>query len=548
MDNLKNRKFKNQEEEDDFYSYRNQPGMSDDDAWGIINEDRGVDDGFWDILTQRSPMLAKTGVKTPSITPPVLSDQSASPEDTEHAFNLGGWLKETGSTVLGGVENGLSGMGDWMQKNPELIAGMAGALGRYAWDPDVGRDQFGTYSTKRAIWDSMNTGVNTHSSFEKQTLADKQKKRGALEYKDGGFYNIKKTDGPDGPGYSINPLMRTKQQEPGFYEKKIFEEGLVRGRPSKENQVQTGKIEYQSSGDGKEQGFMFNQHGKNQWSEWGKPRNRKGEGGSSGPLSSAGKIYSDMQKAREAGDADKVAFLQKKMWDKVNSNKDVFGAEKDLRKEFVAGSKDFVAIRDAYTRIMAVGQDPSGFGDLALIFNYMKMLDPGSVVRESEFATAQNTGSIGQRFIAMFNRAKLGMRLSAPQRKELMQSTMGLWGTKKQAHDVLINENLRLANSAKERLFPNLDAESTVIRYEEPSPEEVNKTAKYYKQSLSGSNVSVGRDQYEKHGYVKALHKIKGRAEEHPGAIEKVTEGTYEGIYVSELNPGDNTYYWVQHK
>ena len=42
----------------------------------------------------------------------------------------------------------------------------------------------------------------------------------------------------------------------------------------------------------------------------------------------------------------------------------------------------------AHTRIKQAAEDPSAAGDLALIFNYMKLLDPGSVVRESEFATA----------------------------------------------------------------------------------------------------------------------------------------------------------------
>lgn len=193
------------------------------------------EDAFWgkiDYTPEEMGLLSSPKAETPMMETPVLSDDKATPEDTEHAFNLGGWLKQAGSSVLGGVESGLSGMGDWMQKNPELVASMAAAMGRYAWDPDVGRDQFGTYSNKRAIWDSMNTGASTRLGLEKQRLADIEKKRGALMHKDGGFYNIKNTDGPDGPGYSINPLMRSKQQEPSWYEKTIIEESLLRGRPS----------------------------------------------------------------------------------------------------------------------------------------------------------------------------------------------------------------------------------------------------------------------------------------------------------------------------
>ena len=61
------------------------------------------------------------------------------------------------------------------------------------------------------------------------------------------------------------------------------------------------------------------------------------------------------------------------------------------RKEFnsMDSIKDFRSVRSAYGRILASADKPSAAGDLALIFNYMKMLDPGSVVRESEFRTAQ---------------------------------------------------------------------------------------------------------------------------------------------------------------
>lgn len=70
--------------------------------------------------------------------------------------------------------------------------------------------------------------------------------------------------------------------------------------------------------------------------------------------------------------------------------------EQGIRKEFTALSKDFIKVRDAHTRVARSAQDPSGAGDLAMIFNFMKVLDPGSVVRESEFRTAEGArGAIG---------------------------------------------------------------------------------------------------------------------------------------------------------
>lgn len=50
--------------------------------------------------------------------------------------------------------------------------------------------------------------------------------------------------------------------------------------------------------------------------------------------------------------------------------------------------KDFVVIRDNYKRIKSAANSGTGIGDLSLIFSYMRVLDPTSVVRESEYRNA----------------------------------------------------------------------------------------------------------------------------------------------------------------
>lgn len=69
------------------------------------------------------------------------------------------------------------------------------------------------------------------------------------------------------------------------------------------------------------------------------------------------------------------------------------------------------------------GRLNSGASDLALIFSYMKMLDPISVVREGEFATAQNSGNIPERIRATYNRLieGKGQRLDDAQRKRFIE-------------------------------------------------------------------------------------------------------------------------------
>lgn len=99
----------------------------------------------------------------------------------------------------------------------------------------------------------------------------------------------------------------------------------------------------------------------------------------------------------------------------------------DLRKEFVKQSGEYIKVRDAYTRVIQSTTNPSPAGDLSLIFNYMKMLDPGSVVRESEFATAASAGSYGERMKAAVQKVTDGERLSPAMRADFLAKAAELF-------------------------------------------------------------------------------------------------------------------------
>lgn len=109
--------------------------------------------------------------------------------------------------------------------------------------------------------------------------------------------------------------------------------------------------------------------------------------------------------------------------DKENSFKTAAG----LRNEFNQQSKVFLGVADSYQRIVDSASDPSAAGDLSLIFNYMKVLDPGSTVREGEFATAQNAGGIDARVASMYNRLLNGERLSPSQRTDFVNRATKLY-------------------------------------------------------------------------------------------------------------------------
>jgi hypothetical protein len=103
--------------------------------------------------------------------------------------------------------------------------------------------------------------------------------------------------------------------------------------------------------------------------------------------------------------------------------------EAKVRGEYTGQLKDFVSVRDAFGRVAAAAEDPSAAGDLALIFNYMKMLDPGSVVREQEFANAQNAAGVPERVRAAYNNALRGERLTDNTRGDFLDRAGRLFST-----------------------------------------------------------------------------------------------------------------------
>lgn len=62
----------------------------------------------------------------------------------------------------------------------------------------------------------------------------------------------------------------------------------------------------------------------------------------------------------------------------------------DLRKEYTAlpEIKRFDVVKSSYDKILQSSKEKGGPADLSLVYAYMKMLDEGSVVRETEFKTA----------------------------------------------------------------------------------------------------------------------------------------------------------------
>lgn len=119
--------------------------------------------------------------------------------------------------------------------------------------------------------------------------------------------------------------------------------------------------------------------------------------------------------------------LQKMQLDMQKTGKEdkktAFTQEKNLRDSFIKESKDNTEALKGFNKVArASTATPSGANDVALVFGFMKTIDPNSVVREGEFATAENTGGVGERIRNIYNRLREGQRLTPEQRKNFLES------------------------------------------------------------------------------------------------------------------------------
>ena len=91
----------------------------------------------------------------------------------------------------------------------------------------------------------------------------------------------------------------------------------------------------------------------------------------------------------------------------LKRSKTRFDQASKIRGEVEKATKTFRDVEDSFSRVQA-SQDGeiTAASDIALIFNFMKMLDPGSVVREGEFATAQNAAGVPERVVNQYNRLR----------------------------------------------------------------------------------------------------------------------------------------------
>jgi hypothetical protein len=144
----------------------------------------------------------------------------------------------------------------------------------------------------------------------------------------------------------------------------------------------------------------------------------------------------------------------------------------ELRKER-SGLPTTKATQDvaaAYNKIQSAASKPSAAGDMALIFNYMKMLDPGSTVREGEYATAQQATNVPGQVVSMYNRILRGERLNETQRADFLNQSKGLYSSQLDVQKQIDSQFADLATKA------GVDPKEVLLNFEANTPAPKAKT------------------------------------------------------------------------
>lgn len=253
----------------------------------------------------------------------------------------------------------------------------------YALDPAMGKQMYDLYT-------SMDDRNRAQVKARAETLAAAAQSLRGLPYEQRRAALMQMAP-------TLEPLGLSAEQLQGFDPTDTAIDGIsaqvlgLKGLLDKQHQDRTHNLDVEKFGETKK-------------------HNRVTEGISQGQLEVAqGNLAQRREEARQAGQPNTAQARR----DEVS-----------LRKEFHAHPevKAFSDVRQSYRTIEAIAQNPSAANDLALIFSYMKMLDPGSVVREGEFANAQNAAGVPDRVRNSYNRAMRGERLNPQQREQFLSS------------------------------------------------------------------------------------------------------------------------------
>jgi hypothetical protein len=116
--------------------------------------------------------------------------------------------------------------------------------------------------------------------------------------------------------------------------------------------------------------------------------------------------------------------------------------------------KDFSDMKSAYGQVVSSLAQGTPIGDVAGATKVMKLLDPGSVVRESELGIAMAAAGRMDRLQNYFNNLMTGQKLTPTQRDDFQKLSNELYSAAGQAYNNKRGEYMQFGNAYG---FKNLD-------------------------------------------------------------------------------------------
>jgi len=148
------------------------------------------------------------------------------------------------------------------------------------------------------------------------------------------------------------------------------------------------------------------------------------------------------------------------------TKQDIFKQEQDTRKDYIATPevKAFNEMKSAYGQINAGLNAVSAAGDLTAATKFMKLLDPGSVVRESELYIAMDATGVLDKATNYYSRLSRGEKLTPSQRKDFGNIATQLY---KAAEKTKLGYDKQYEEIARSN---NLDPSKIIVNYKKNVP------------------------------------------------------------------------------
>jgi len=196
---------------------------------------------------------------------------------------------------------------------------------------------------------------------------------------------------------------------------------------------------------------------------------------------------SERIKAEADAESERIKAEQQLQKDIEDQNREIKKAAKSqenvLRKEFSGLSKEYRKVIKQKDKLLRSLQRETAAGDLSAIFSYMKILDPESVVREGEQATAKNAAGISDRIRNLYNAALKGVKLTPEQRIDFGETSQQLMipyideyrGLTERYEGIAKRQNLNPLNILGEKPPEIIKEEQRQIKKQQQQEEDIQK-------------------------------------------------------------------------